>query len=198
MILEGVLNRWRGTGKIIGPVSGTNIYTLYIAVVIGLLADSLSVALVASALFMLGESAGWGKWVGTACYPNNSRDLEVAYKDKEGYGWPWIHWIANFFIKEREDFLAYCNLALFFRGVYWWLGVYATIVVAGVVNPVLGVISVVILGLCFPFACWLSDRFTMNYENRFICIKGAWETQEFYYGLMQGLVFWFNIIYNTL
>lgn len=199
MIIEGILNRWRGTGKIVGPVSGTNIYSLYFVIVVGLLTNNWIYGVIAGLLFMLGESAGWGKWVGALCYPERKlANLEKEYADHEGRGWPFIHWIANFFIREKEDFIGYCTVALTLRGFYWWIWLYGFLFYIGLINNISAILAVILLGLAFPLACHLSKKYTIYKSFKYLSISGRWETQELYYGFIQGICFWVVIFYNVL
>ena len=54
-MVEPILNRWRGTGKIIGPVTGTNLYALYIAIVVSLVSEWYW-GVLAGLAFIVGES----------------------------------------------------------------------------------------------------------------------------------------------
>ena len=102
--MEILLNRWRGTGDIFYiskfAITGTMIYALYIGLLFGLL-TTWYIGLLSLGLFLLGESFGWGKWVGALCYPENT-NLQKEYEDKEGYKFPFIHYLANFIIKEND------------------------------------------------------------------------------------------------
>ena len=81
--LPVLLNRWRGTGdifKIFGfAATGNILYAVYIALVIGLL-STWYYGLIAGALYILGESMGWGKWVGYLTADNQIEN----YNDKDG------------------------------------------------------------------------------------------------------------------
>ena len=106
-MIEPILNRWRGTGDIFNvykfSVTGTMIYAIYLALLFGLVTGSVIIGVVTLIGFLAGESFGWGKWVGTLV-TDEPKDLEVEYLDKEGYGFPYIHYIANFIAPERENF----------------------------------------------------------------------------------------------
>ena len=128
--MEAIFNRWRGTGKIFSisrfNITGTIIYALYLGLLFGLL-TTWYIGLLTSIGFLIGESFGWGKWVGSLCYPENT-NLQKEYEDKEGYNFPFIHYLANFIIKEKVSYFKYCNLALYFRGMIWGLFLYLALV----------------------------------------------------------------------
>ena len=189
--MEALLNRWRGTGDIFNVykfmVTGTMIYALYIGLLFGLL-TTWYIGLLSLGLFLLGESFGWGKWVGALCYPETKTDLQKEYEDKEGYNFPFIHYIANFIVNEKKYFFKYCNLALFIRGMIWGLFLYLALVLFDYISYLEYIIVSIIYGIGFPFACYLSRKKSFNYKNKFISIVGKWETQEIYYGAIHMIV----------
>ena len=195
--MESILNKWRGTGVIFSisklNITGTMIYALYIGLLFGLL-TTWYIGLLSLWLFLLGESFGWGKWLGALCYPETKTDLEKEYQDKEGYNFPFIHHIANFIVNEKKDFFKYCNLALFFRGIIWALCLYLALFIFGYINIFEYLIISLIYGIGFPLACYLSRLKTFNYKNKFVSIVGKWENQELVYGLMQGIALWYVIL----
>lgn len=184
--MEIILNRWRGTGNIfsisIFNITGTIIYALYLGLLFGLL-TTWYIGLLTSIGFLIGESFGWGKWVGSLCYPETKTDLQKEYEDKEGYKFPFIHYVANFIIKEKENFFKYCNLALGIRGFIWGLLIYLPLVAEYISLIELFALSL-IYGIGFPFACYLSRKKSFNYKSKFLSIIGKWESQEIYYGFV--------------
>lgn len=184
--MEIILNRWRGTGKIfsisIFNINGTIIYALYLGLFFGLL-TTWYIGLLTSIGLLLGESFGWGNWVGSLCYPENT-NLQKEYEDKEGYKFPFIHYLANFIIKEKVSYFKYCNLALYFRGMIWGLFLYLALVLFDYLSYLEYTIISIIYGIGFPFAYYLSRKKSFNYKSKFISIVGKWETQEIYYGFI--------------
>ena len=184
--MEILLNRWRGTGKIfsisIFNITGTIIYALYLGLLFGLL-TTWYIGPLTSIGFLIGESFGWGKWVGSLCYPETT-NLQKEYEDKEGYKFPFIHYIANFIIKEKVSYFKYCNLALYFRGMIWGLFLYLSLVLFNYLSYLEYIIISIIYGIGFPFACYLSRKKSFNYKSKFISIVGKWESQELYYGFI--------------
>ena len=184
--MEILLNRWRGTGVIfsisIFNITGTMIYALYLGLLFGLL-TTWYIGALTSIGFLIGESFGWGKWVGSLCYPENT-NLQKEYEDKEGYKFPFIHYLANFIIKEKVSYFKYCNLALYFRGMIWGLCLYQSLVLFDYISYLEYIIISIMYGIGFPLSCYLSRKKSFNYKSKFISIVGKWETQEIYYGFI--------------
>ena len=189
--MEPILNRWRGTGDIFNiyklRVTGTMIYAIYLALLFGLVTEWYIGILVLIG-FLIGESFGWGKWVGALCYPEAKTDLQKEYEDKEGYNFPFIHYLANFIIKEKENFFKYCNLALGIRGMIWALCLYLALVLFNYISYLEYIIISIMYGIGFPLSCYLSRKKSFNYKSKFISIVGKWETQEIYYGAIHMIV----------
>lgn len=185
--MEILLNRWRGTGIIfsisIFNITGTIIYALYLGLLFGSITEWY-IGILVLISFLIGESFGWGKWVGALCYPETKKDLQKEYEDKEGYNFPFIHYVANFIIPEQKYFFIYCNLALGIRGFIWGLFIYLSLVVFNYISILELFILCLIYGVGFPFACYLSRLKSFNYKNKFVSIVGKWETLELCYGFI--------------
>ena len=118
MILEAILNRLRGTGviKSFGKIKlfnkelelkfvGNHLYGLYLAIVFGLISMNVYVGLSVLVAYLLGESSGWGKWLGWLVTDTNQRNIELVewhQLDDEGKGYPWIHYITSLFLPEKD------------------------------------------------------------------------------------------------
>ena len=143
------------------------------------------------ALYILGESYAWGKWVGyITADPGEIAGIE--YDSDDGRSFPFIHFIANFIINQKVNYTAYCYTALGIRGIFWWLPVY-TILGYFVGETLVGVITGLGIGLLFPIAAWLGGRvltFKFEYPRLKLFCRGGWERQELVYGLFQGLAMW--------
>jgi hypothetical protein len=96
------------------------IYSLYIGLVVGFLSFDPFYGFIALSLYILGESMGWGKWVGYL----TADEAPENYDDLEGYDFPYIHKTANLIVKERKNYKLYCQVALAIRGFYWWTPLY--------------------------------------------------------------------------
>lgn len=114
-MIEAILNRLRGTGVIkhFGTLHICNksvnvnlvwnhVYALYLALIVGYLTMNIYAGIATMIAYFIGESKGWGEWVGTL---TSSKELTQAdllrnYKDNEGRGFPYIHKIANLIAPE--------------------------------------------------------------------------------------------------
>lgn len=218
MLECAILNRLRGTGVIkhfgtlnVGKMSvrvnlnGSILYGLYLAVLIGCIGASVWLGLAVLVAYLVGESKGWGEWVGslTRWEPWDRELIELVYKDEEGKTFPFIYQIANSMVKEKiegsldeqcKQYRKHATLAIVLRGMYWWLPVYMVMAAFGVISWYVAVIAGLVLGLAFPLACELGKRwkFERVYDLKFIKLSFSrgWENQEIVYGAMQGLVFW--------
>ena len=224
----GILNRLRGTGvikhfgtlrveeikiwKLIIPkievevkLVWNHIYGLYLALVLGLLAMNVWAGLAVLVAYLVGESKGWGEWVGalTRWETKDEEWLQRQYKDNEGVGFPYIHQIANAIVKEQiegtlEDKLKqyhkYATIALTLRGMFWWGLVYGTMAVFGVISGLTALVATVLLGIGFPVACELGKRWDYNKKFGILSFSRGWENQEIVYGLMQGIALWLAVM----
>ena len=231
-ILTGILNRLRGTGvikhfgtlriqkyrfmifkkEIVIPnisieikLVWNHIYGLYFAVIFGYLTGSIGVGLLALAGYLVGESKGWGEWVGALVRtePKTQEWLQKQYKDNEGVGFPYIHQITNKLIPEQiegtfEDKLnqynKYATLALTFRGIFWFLPMIIFAIYLGLLSWYIGIISLILVGIGFPFACWLGKKITFTKKFGILEFRQGWENQEFIYGIIHFLVIILPII----
>lgn len=230
MIECGVLNRLRGTGvikhfgtlrveeikiwKLAIPkkeveikLVWNHVYGLYLALVFGLLAMNVWAGLAVLVAYLVGESKGWGEWVGalTRWETKDKEWLQRQYDDEEGLGLPFIHNIANFICKEQIDgtleekliqYNKYAITALAIRGIVWWGLVYVTASMFGVVSVLGAVVITVALGIGFPVACLLGKK--MDFTKKFgaIHLSRGWENQELVYGVMQGIALWYVVLVN--
>lgn len=185
--MEILLNRWRGTGKVfpIPFLKGVHLYAAYIALVISLF-STWYYGIIAGLLFMLGESMGWGKWIGYLV----SSTPTVDYNDREGTKFPWIHKSAELVCKQTQNYKRYCQVALSIRGFWYWMPLYSFLVLIGLVQWYYAIVGVLVLSLGFPIACYVGKVWGFSYESKYFTSRPGWENQELVYGLLQGLVFW--------
>lgn len=228
MIECGILNRLRGTGvikhfgtlrveeikiwKLIIPkievevkLVWNHIYGLYLALIIGLLAMNVWAGLAVLVAYLVGESKGWGEWVGalTRWETKDEEWLQRQYKDNEGVGFPYIHQIANAIVKEQiegtleeklKQYHKYATLALALRGMLWWGLVYGVMAAFGVISVLTAVVATILLGIGFPVACELGKRWDYNKKFGILSLSRGWENQEIIYGLMQGIALWLAVM----
>ena len=218
LVLNGVLNRLRGTGLIkyfgtlnIGKYNieiklvWNHIYGLYLSLVFGLLAMNVWAGLAVLVAYLVGESKGWGEWVGalTRWETKDEEWLQRQYKDNEGVGFPYIHQIANAIVKEQiegtleeklKQYHKYAALALTLRGMFWWGLVYGTASIFGIVSVLEAVVITVALGIGFPVACWLGKNMDFSRKYGILHLSRGWENQELVYGVMQGIALWYVVL----
>lgn len=228
ILLEAVLNRLRGTGVIkhFGTLKieeikiwrltvpkievevklvWNHVYGLYLALVVGLLAMNIWAGLAVLVAYLVGESKGWGEWVGalTRWETKDEEWLQRQYDDEEGVGFPYIHQIANIIVKEQiegtleeklKQYHKYAILALTLRGMFWWGLVYGTASMFGVVSALEAVVITVALGIGFPVACWLGKKIDFSKKYGVVHLSRGWENQELVYGLMQGIALWYVVL----
>jgi len=181
-----ILNRLRGTeglwsiviGTLIGLIIATTVKHEFVAIVAWLVMLG----------YIIGESFGWGLWVGTLTV---QRERGYALHD-EGEGRNnGIEWLASHIIKPtQETWLNYCRVALTIRGFYWWLPTLAPLYFVGF-NPLVLLGCIAFLSVGFPLACEIGYRtaplFSFN-KYGFEIGNDGWTHQEIWYGLMQDLV----------
>lgn len=196
--MESVLNRLRGTGDLFYiskfAITGTMIYATYLALVVGLLTLNIFYGLIMFGLFILGESMGWGKWVGYLTSDNHPEN----YNDKEGYNFPFIHQTANLIANEKKHYRLYCQLALGLRGFYWWILPYLFMAFIDLISYYEAVLFSILLGVLFPVACEIGKKLDYNGKFWIINYSRGWENQELVYGFFQGLFFNYVIITNII
>ena len=219
-MIEPVLNRLRGTGLIkhFGTVSiwkkqieikfvGNHLYAIYLSLVFGLSSMNVWLGLSVLIAYLLGESAGWGKWLGwlvTDIDKRNVKLVEGHQLDDEGKGYPWIHYIASIFLPEKDKKFSdaerikrqtnFSILALAIRGIYWWLPVYLVLAIYGVIGYIEATIIGIILGLCFPLASYIGLHWNYKFKYKIFELSRGWENQEFIYGIFQGIAVWYVVI----
>lgn len=221
VLMSGVLNRLRGTGLIkhFGIITlpiiykkpinvnlvWNHIYGLYLGIIVGYLTMNIWFGLCGLVLYIIGESKGWGEWIGALTRIENKTEtwLILKYNDDEGKKFPFIHQIANFFIKEKIDgpldvrikqYMRYASLALILRGIYWWLPLYLLLAYLELISFSEAIIGVLIISIMFPINCIISRYIGFNKKIWIIQFGRGWENQEFLNGLIQGLVLWILIL----
>lgn len=186
--MEILLNRWRGTGTLFYKITGVQIYALYLGLLIGLL-STYYYGLLAMILFVIGESFAWGKWVGYLV----SEKGEKEYSNTNGQKFPYIHQIANYFFKEKENYLIYCRFALALRGFIWWTPILTLLYCIDLISWYMLMINSIVLSFGFPIACELSKYWKFEYQSKYLSIQTNWEKQEVIYGFIQFLCITFSI-----
>lgn len=219
MIECSILNRLRGTGlikhfgtlnvgsyKVEVKLVWNHVYGLYLALIVGLLSMNVYAGLLTLAAYLVGESKGWGEWIGalTRWESKDKQWLNKQYEDNEGKKFPFVHQLANLIepeislLEAIEDkikqYLRYATVALVIRGFYWWILVYAVMFGFGLINLVELILIPLALGVSFPLACYIGKNLKYNGKFGIINYSRGWENQELVYGFMQGIALWYVIL----
>ena len=152
--LFAICNRCRGNKGWLPPIGKAGA----MIVLFCLLWPSWILGLLAAALYLFGQSLGWGWWIGPIIGSPNKKKVD-------GFRELISHDIAkNIF---TESSLWYCRLALVIIGLWWWLPVLACFS--------LGWSTIFAAGIC-------SVGFPLAFE-----ISKKWDIGEIVYGAFQGL-----------
>lgn len=223
ILLSSIGNRLRGTGVLTHIATirlpsikyipslvninlcGSHIYGLFIAIVLGVTFSNYLLGLLLFIAYIIGESKGWGEWVGmlTRTEPYDDEVLAFCYKDNEGKTFPFIHQITNSIIKEQVEgslitrsnqYRKYATLALTLRGLYWWLPMYLVLYYYNITTLLETFTIPMLLGIAFPIACYLSKLTTFTKKIGILSFSQGWENQEIIYGLFQGIALSYILI----
>ena len=173
-----ILNRLRGTEGLWSKIIG-----LLLALIVQISFDNPYVSVSVGLGYIIGESFGWGEWVGTLTGDRNFKQLNEEGKNNG------IQWLASKVIDPSKDWINYCRVALSIRGFYWWLPTLAPLYFVGFSVESLA-IAIILLSIGFPIACELGYYFRdkISFEKFGLSYRGGWELQEGFYGLMQDVV----------
>ena len=177
-----ILNRLRGTIGIYAKVIG-----LLLSLITLIVYHNTYIALAVGLGYIIGESFGWGLWVGTVI---EQREKAWHLHD-EGEGRNnGIEWFASKIVKPTgKTWVSYCRLALAIRGFYWAFPTLSPLYFVGV-NPLVLSGCIVFLSLGFPLAYeigyYLRDK--ISFEKFGLSFSGGWELGEGIVGIEQDLV----------
>ena len=180
-----ILNRLRGTDGLWSKIIG-----LLLALIVQIAFDNPYVSVAVGLGYIIGESFGWGEWVGTLTGDRNFKQLNEEGKNNG------IQWLASKVVDPSKDWINYCRVALTIRGFYWWLPTLAPLYFVGFSVELL-TLMILALSIGFPIACELGYYFRdkVSFEKYGLSYIGGWELQEGFYGLMQDLVLIGGICY---
>ncbi len=222
IVLFSILNRLRGTGlikefgvltvfkwKIPIKLVWNHVYAVYIGLLVFLLADYNIVAgLFAFVAYIVGESKGWGEWVGALTSSDKEHTyywLRKQYDDNEGKKFPYVHYIANLFVKEQTvdnmdldkrvaQYLTYARVALSIRGMVWWLPIYSVMGYFEILDWGFVIAATILNGVLFPIACNIGKYLNTSGKLGVINFSPGWENQELLYGFYTGIIFWTSVL----
>ena len=180
-----ILNRLRGTQGLWSKIIG-----LLLALLVQIAFGNPYVSVAVGLGYIIGESFGWGEWVGTLTGDRNFKQLNEEGKNNG------IQWLASKVVDPSKDWINYCRVALTIRGFYWWLPTLAPLYFVGFSVELL-TLMILALSIGFPIACELGYYFRdkVSFEKYGLSYIGGWELQEGFYGLMQDLVLIGGICY---
>ena len=186
-----ILNRLRGTQGLWSKIIG-----LLLALVVQIAFNNPYVAIAVGLGYIIGESFGWGLWVGClSVYRENTTNKIEDEGANNG-----IQWMAQKLVPDYlNNFVNYCRVALTIRGFYWWLPALSPLYFVGF-NPLVILGCILFLSVGFPIACEIGYRTSKLFSfNKYgFSIVGGWEHQEVWYGLFQDLVFGGIIIWELM
>ena len=176
-----ILNRLRGTQGLWSKIIG-----LLLALVVQIAFNNPYVSLAVGLGYIIGESFGWGLWVG--CLTVHRENTTNKTEDEGANNG--IQWLARKLVPNYLDnFVNYCRVALTIRGFYWWIPTLAPLYFVGF-NPYVLLVCIAFLSVGFPIACdigyYTSKKF--NFGKYGFNMHGGWEHQEVWYGLFQDVV----------
>ena len=175
-----VLNRLRGTNGVWSKFNGLLLSYILLSVF-----HNHYVSLAVAIGYVLGESFGWGDWVG--CLTGNRNNYKDTTDEGKSNG---IMWLSQKIVHDwKTNFIEYSRVALTIRGFYWWLPTLTPLYFVGF-NPLVLLGCILFLSVGFPIACEIGYllRDKISFEKYGLEFIGGWELQEGVYGLMQDLV----------
>lgn len=205
--LPVLLNRWRGTGAIITignfKLIGNIIYALYIAGIVGCTYAltvggwiSVGYGIIAGILYIIGESFAWGKWVGHLTHYEGEGKHD--YTNDDGRSFPYIHYIAQFIVKQEVNYTRYCEVALAIRGLFWWLPLMVMLWLIGLVQVYALIVGLIVLAIGFPIAAYIGNMIHIEFKSRYLNMSRGWENQELVYGLFHWMVLTLALLNNFI
>lgn len=173
-------------------VSIISMYLFDVSIVFSSFTHSMIGGVASAVLFLLGESFAFGKWVGYLVDYEDEHTPE--YDSKVGKSFPYIHYLANYIVKETENYKLYCQVALTIRGFIWWTPLLILLGSIDLMSWYQVVASSIILAIGFPIACLVGRNWTFEYKTKHCFTKRGWGNQEIVYGAMQGIVLWYVVL----
>lgn len=127
---------------------------------------------------------GFGLWKGSLSVKRENGF--VYHTEREGGIYTGIQKLVEWIMPPTiENWLDHCRVALFFRGIWWWLPPLAPFYFVGIgINHIF--LAVILLAIGFPLSCEIG-YYTSKLWN-FKYMEGGSEHSEVWYGVMQDLV----------
>lgn len=174
-----ILNRLRGTYSWFVFISGFALYGIVYSF------SNMHLALMVMTGYVLGESMGWGKWIGgiingnTIATPNNLAEKEGT---KNG-----IHFLANLIAPQINNYQHYCMAALAIRGFYWAFLTILPLAFFGYIDYCTLYVTSLLLAIAFPLSIIIGKHTTFTFNFYYFKVNNVWERSEVLYGLAQDI-----------
>ena len=174
-----ILNRLRGTWAIMAKVTGVVLgIAFYIATGEVYMSAMITIG------YILGESMGWGKWIGGIISGHRGPATAQQQAEKEGTN-NGIHWIANRIAPQTVNFYRYSQVALFIRGFYWWAITLFPLTYAGFMPAGEWILASVLVGAGFPISVMIGVKTEKEFKLKMM--ESAWTQAEVWYGFIQDI-----------
>ena len=170
-----ILNRIRG-GWLVNDYKYFNtnwVIALFFGAIPYVVSGNAWFILAGAVAYLLGESDGWGKWIGHITNGGDSRN------EKEG-----IFGIATYIGKlvSPTNYYIECVISLAIRGIQWWI-LYAIVLYIAGVSITTCILFTIILGSTMPLAYILATKYMYD----------GWEGGEIIYGGFMGVALYYII-----
>lgn len=177
LVLER-LRGFRGEFKVINGIA--------LALIVGLLFPTHYIVAVFVGLgYIFGNKiGGWGLWKGSLAVKRE--DGFILHTEREGGIYTGIQKLVEWLMPPTiENWLDHCRVALFLRGIWWWLPTLATLYFIGIgFNHLF--LAVLLLSIGFPLSCEIGYYTSKLWNFKFM--DGGSEHSEVIYGFMQDIV----------
>ncbi len=174
-----VLNRLRGTWGWMAKINA-----IVVGLVFYVLTDDVIVSISIASLYILGESFGWGKWMGGVFYGDDTPDSIQSEDEGINNG---VHFLANLIAPQDKDFYRYSLVALTLRGSLWFGLTLLPLSIGSYIGWNDWIIATILLGVGFPLSVRIGITTMKKFNFKFM--NGWWEHSEVWYGLMQDIIF---------
>lgn len=142
------------------------------------------IAMLSGAGYIFGNKiGGWGLWKGSLSVHRESS--YILHTEREGGVYTGIQKFTEWILPPTpSNWLNHCRMALFLRGLWWWIPTLAPLYFTSV-DPISISIGILVLAIGFPVSCdigyYTSKIFNFNYMDM------GWEHSEVEYGFIQDM-----------
>jgi hypothetical protein len=177
-----ILNRLRGTNGVWSKAIG-----LLLALVVQIAFGNPYVSIAVGLGYIIGESFGWGLWVGSIAERADGYSLYLK-GEREGAN-NGIHWLASHIVEPtKETWLNYCRVAMVIRGFYWYVLTITPLYFVGF-SPYLLLGLIVFLSFGFMLSYELAYYLAPKLNIKWLEFNSGWTLGEGIVGLTQDIAF---------